>query len=86
MAETVYVLCAATSIACALLLFIGYRRTRTKLLFASSLCFAGLAANNVLLFIDLVITGPEVDLSMPRNIVALIALVVFLFSLLWESP
>ena len=29
MAEVVYILCAATSIVCALLLFRGYRRSRT---------------------------------------------------------
>jgi hypothetical protein len=33
MAELVYALCAATSILCALLLFRGYRASRTKLLF-----------------------------------------------------
>ena len=53
MAELVYGLCALTSAGCAALLFQGYRRSGTRLLFWSSLCFAGLALNNALLFVDL---------------------------------
>ena len=45
-----YLLCAVTSVVCALMLFKGYRGNRTKLLFWSSLCFAGLALNNILMF------------------------------------
>ena len=84
MAEAVYILCAATSIACALLLFRGYRRSRTPLLFWSSLCFAGLALNNVLLFVDLVVV-PTTDLSIVRSLTALIALGLLLFGLVWNS-
>jgi hypothetical protein len=62
MAEAVYFLCAATSIACAWLLFRGYRASKTRLLFWSSLCFVGLAMNNVLLVVDLVLL-PSVDVS-----------------------
>lgn len=84
MAELVYVLCAATSIACAVLLLRGYRRSRMRLLFWSGLCFAGLALNNVILFVDLVII-PSVDLSLVRSGTALIAMLVLLFGLVWES-
>ena len=84
MAELVYVLCAATSIACAVLLLRGYARSRTRLLFWSGLCFAGLALNNVVLFIDLVII-PSADLSLVRSGTALIAMLVLLFGLVWES-
>lgn len=84
MAEAVYVLCAATSIVCAVLLFRGYRDTRTALLFWSSLCFAGLAINNVLLLIDRFVV-PDTDLSLLRNALALAAIVVLLFGLVWES-
>lgn len=52
MAEIVYILCAATSTFCALLLFNRYRRQRSRLLLLSTLCFLGLAVNSVLLFID----------------------------------
>ena len=84
MAELVYVLCAATIIACAVLLLRGYARSRTRLLFWSGLCFAGLALNNVVLFVDLVVI-PSADLSLVRSGTALIAMLVLLFGLVWES-
>ncbi|HUM13117.1 MAG TPA: DUF5985 family protein [Myxococcaceae bacterium] len=84
MAKLVYLLCAATSTGCAILLFQAYRRSRTPLLFWSSLCFAGLAANNGLLFLDLVIV-PQVDLALLRSFVALGAMSVLLIGLVWES-
>jgi hypothetical protein len=84
MAETVYVLCAATSIACAVLLLRGYIRSRTRLLFWSSICFVGLALNNVLLLVDLVIV-PGVDLSIPRNLAALAGMVALMAGLVGES-
>jgi len=83
MAEAVYALCAATSVTCALLLLRGYAASRARLLFWASLCFAGLALNNILLFVDLVLI-PQVDLSELRGAVALAALVVLLFGLIWE--
>ena len=55
MAEAVYLLCAITSTVCGVLLFGGYRSSKTRLLFWASLCFLGLAINNVMLFIDLII-------------------------------
>ena len=85
MAEAVYVLCAVTSLSCAILLLRGYLATRTSLLFWSSLCFAGLALNSVLLFVDLVVV-PEIDMSLARNLVALLAMGTLLFGLIWERP
>lgn len=84
MAEVVYLLCAATSTGCAVLLLRGYRSSRTKVLFWSGLCFAGLAINNALLFVDLVLV-PEVDLSLLRNGLALVSMLVLLYGLIWES-
>jgi hypothetical protein len=84
MAELVYILCAATSIVCALLLFRGYRQNKTQLLFWSSLCFAGLALNNILLYLDLVVVS-SVDLSLWRNSMALISLLLLLFGLVLDS-
>ncbi len=83
MAETVYVLCALSSIACGVLLLRGFLRTRSRLLFWSGLCFVGLALNNVLLYLDLVMI-PAVDLSIVRNLTAVGSLVVLLFGLIWE--
>lgn len=83
MAEAVYLLCAITSSLCAALLFRGYRANRTRLLFWSSLCFVGLAFNNVLLFIDLVIV-PDVDMRLLRHLPALAAMMVLLIGLIME--
>lgn len=85
MAEAVYLLCALTSLLCAVLLFRGYRAGRTPLLFWSSLCFVGLVLNNVLLFVDLVIVGPEVDLSLLRSGSALASLALLLYGLVMEA-
>ncbi len=84
MAEAVYLLCGLTSVACALLLFRGYRASRTKLLFWSSLCFAGLAISNILLFVDLMLV-PDLDLSLWRSGVALIGLLALLWGFVRES-
>ena len=84
MAEAVYLLCALVSVVCAVMLLNGYRANRTTLLFWSSLCFVGLAVNNVLLFVDLVIT-PDVDLSLLRSYVALAAIMALVCGLVWES-
>jgi hypothetical protein len=84
MAETVYLLCALTSVVCAIMLFRGYRASRGRLLFWSSLCFAGLALNNVLLFLDLVLV-PQLDLTPWRSAIALVALMMLLIGLVWES-
>ncbi len=80
----VYALCALTSIACAVLLLRGYRRSGVRLLLWSGLCFAGLALNNVLLFIDVRIV-PDVDLSLWRTIPAVIGIAILLFGLIWET-
>lgn len=85
MAEAVYALCALTSIVCAALLFRGYRASRTRLLFWSSLCFALLAVNNVLLFVDIVVV-PNADLQMWRSTAALVGMSILIFGLIWESP
>jgi hydrogenase/urease accessory protein HupE len=84
MASAVYALCALTSILCAALLGRAYARTRTKLLLWSTLCFVGLALNNVLLFVDLVML-PDVDLRLVRAASALGALLLLVIGLVWES-
>jgi heme/copper-type cytochrome/quinol oxidase subunit 4 len=80
----VYALCAVTSIACAVLLLRGYFRSRVRLLLWSGICFAGLAINNVLLFIDLRLL-PETDLSLVRTIPAVVGVAVLIYGLVWEA-
>jgi len=84
MAEAVYALCALTSIVCAVLLMRGYRARRTRLLFYSALCFAGLAINNLLLIVDLYVF-PDVDLFVPRTLCALVGMGVLVYGLIWET-
>lgn len=84
MATLVYGLCALTSLACAVLLLRGYGRSRVRLLLWSGLCFAGLAANNVLLLIDKSLT-PTVDLSLWRSLPALAGVALLLYGLVWEA-
>jgi hypothetical protein len=85
MAETVYLLCAAMSVACAMLLLRGYLRQRTRLLLWSSLCFVLLALNNLLLFVDLIVARDAVDLSLWRSATALAGVGVLVFGLIWET-
>lgn len=84
MAESVYILCMLTSLCCAFLLLRSYRSSRTRLLLWSSLCFIGLALNNMLLFADLVV-APTIDLSLSRNAIALLALIVLIVGLVLDS-
>lgn len=85
MAEAVYILCAITSILCAVLLLRGYRATRTRLLFWASLCFVFLAINNVILYFDLVVLPPGIDLFWYRNTAAVAGMALLIFGLTWES-
>ena len=80
----VYVLCAATSALCAVLLLRAYGKSRTRLLFWSGLCFAGLALNNVLLVIDVQVF-PGVDLSFWRSVPAVIGVWLLVYGLVWET-
>jgi Family of unknown function (DUF5985) len=84
MATTIYFLCAVTSIGCAVLLVRSWRQSRVRLLMWSGLGFIGLAANNVLLFIDQVV-APDQDLHALRDVSGLAALAILLFGLIWES-
>lgn len=83
-ANLVYVLCAATSAICALLLYRGYRSSRARLLFWSCLCFVGLALNNVLLIIDVRVV-PLTDLSTWRLVPAVLGIGALLYGLIWET-
>jgi hypothetical protein len=80
----VFVLCAATCLLCAVLLWRGYRRTKVRLLFWSSLCFACLVLDNVMRYVDMIIF-PERDLAILPQIPGLAAIVLLLIGLIWES-
>lgn len=83
MARVVYVLCALTSLACAVLLLRGYLRSRARLLLWSGLCFGFLFLNNLLLYIDVEVL-PQIDLSIVRSLPVLVGLALLLYGLIWE--
>ncbi len=84
MAATVYILCALTSLACAVMLWRGFTLSRARFLMWSSLCFVGLTLNNVLLFVDKILV-PDVDLRAWRTATALIALLPLLYGMIWDA-
>jgi hypothetical protein len=84
MVEAVYILCALTSLACAVLLLRGYGRSRMRLLLWSGLCFVALCLNNIVLFLDMVVF-PSVDLSLWRGVLALVGVATLLYGLIWDS-
>ena len=79
----VYSLCLATSAACALLLGRSYRRTGTRLLLWSALCFALLAVNNLFVILDLLVI-PSIDLQVVRISLSLAAVSILLFGFIWN--
>jgi hypothetical protein len=81
----VYILCFLTSAACAWLLGRSYLANRTHLLLWSSICFVFLALNNLALVLDLVVwPSPDVDLRLPRLLLALAAAVSLIWGFVWE--
>jgi hypothetical protein len=84
MASVVYALCMLTSALCAVLLWRADRASRARLLLWSSLSFIGLACNNLLLFVDLVVV-PSVDLSFYRALMSAVSVMVLLLGLIWDS-
>ena len=83
MSAAVFILCAATSLLCAVLLLRGYRASGARLLLWSGLCFVGLTIDNATLFLDLVIY-PDVDLGLFRQAAALVGLSLLLYGLIWD--
>ena len=83
-ATLVYAMCALTCLLCAVLLFRGYASSRSKLLFWSGLCFTGLLLSNIVLVLDKLVYT-EIDLLPMRLWITLIALLLLLYGLLYES-
>jgi hypothetical protein len=80
--STIYLLCVLMSCLCAWLLTTAFRRHRDTLLLSSALCFVLLAANNLLVFADLILL-PHVDLGLARLLTALTAGVLLLCGIIW---
>lgn len=85
MSSVVFILCTITSLASAVLLARGVSQPGGRLMFWSAVAFVGMALNNVLLYVDLVVTGPQMDLSLYPNLAALASIVVLVYALIWEA-
>ena len=83
-AEVTYVLCALTALACTLLLVRGYIETRVRLLLWSGVCFAALAAENAILYVDRALV-PDTDLAVLRTAIALAGLLCLVIALVLHS-
>ena len=82
--EAIYLLSAVTSLVAAWLLLRYYLARRTMLLLWSCIGFAGLALNNVLVYVDLVLF-PTVDLSLERTLAGAAGMLALLYGLVWEA-
>jgi hypothetical protein len=83
MGSIIYGLCAVAAATCAYLLLQAYRRGGYRLLLWSGLCFLGLTLNNLILVADKIIV-PHMDLSLWRTSVALVAMTILLYGLIWD--
>lgn len=84
MATAIYTLISLTALLCTFLLLRAYLRSRYRLLLWSGVCFAGLTLNNVFLVLDKIVL-PTVDLSAWRAAVALAAMAVLLYGMIWDT-
>lgn len=85
MAAVVYLLCAITSLVCAIMLFKAWSKSKFRLLFWSSLGFTGFAINNILLFIDVVVFPEVTFIINVRTVPAVIGMVVMIYGLIMEE-
>jgi len=79
----VYTLCLVTSSLCVFLLVRSYLATRARLLFWSAICFLFLAANSLLVILDIVVF-PDLDFGLWRVALALAAVSILLFGFIWD--
>lgn len=84
MNSLVYGLCAVAAFACALLLAVGARRSRSRMLVWSALCFALLAAANIVLVLD-VWVFPGIALWPVRTGLSLLAVSSLVYGLVMEE-
>lgn len=80
----IYTLCALTAFLCSWLLLRSYWESKYRLLLWGGFCFAGLTLNNLLVVMDKILIQ-EVDFSTWRLVAALVAMLVFLYGLVFET-
>ncbi|GMV27357.1 MAG: hypothetical protein AMXMBFR58_33880 [Phycisphaerae bacterium] len=84
MAEVVYILCALAALMCAVMLARAYRRTPSRLLLWSCVCFVALALNSILVIMDVLFLH-DTDLRLPRLVVAGTGVLTLLWALIRDS-
>lgn len=84
MSVLIYSLCALTSFLCAWLLLRAYRKQHITLLFWCGVFFAVQACNDLFLIVDKLVV-PDIDLSVYRYAVGLMAVGVLLYGLVMRT-
>lgn len=85
MAAAVYLLCALTSILCAVMLLKAFRKSKARLLFWTCIGFAGIAINNILLVVDMIVF-PEITTILDwRTLPAVICMTIMIYGLIIEE-
>jgi hypothetical protein len=84
MATLIYSLCALVAALCTFLLMRAWRTSRYRLLLWTAICFGGLTATNILLFLDKIVF-PTADLTPARMLFTLVAMGVLLYGLVWDA-
>ncbi|MFE0499233.1 DUF5985 family protein [Lysobacter soli] len=80
----VYGLCAGAALACAWLLAVGARRSRSRMLMWSAVCFGLLAAANIVLVLDYLVF-PGIALWPVRASLSLLAVSSLIYGLVMEE-
>lgn len=84
MNAAIYALCALAALLCAVLLGLGARRARSRMLVWSAICFALFAAANVVLVLDYVVF-PGLALWPVRQGLSLLAVGSLVYGLIVEE-
>lgn len=84
MSGIVFLLCMITSLMSGLLLWRAAHGPSRRLLTWSAVFFFGMAVNNAILFADIVV-GPQLDLTLAANVVAVVSIFSLLYALIWEG-
>lgn len=80
----IYVLCLVAAGFCTVLLLRGYRRSGTRLLLWTGLCFAFLSLNSLAVILDMLVY-PERDILLLRHGATLAAVGTLLVGLIWDG-
>jgi hypothetical protein len=84
MAELIYGLCTILSLAIAVMLWRQHRRSPSRMIYWTALCFTGLALSNLVLVVDKLVF-PDLDLRVLRHSISLLSIGLLLFGLVYED-